>query len=156
VDADQDWAPIDENSLVEAVSLGEEDAATPVELPDLPDEAATIEETYHDEEEVLISEDAPSTTDMEVIDRVKAYIEQGQMDQAQPLIYEALDDAEKLTQLEVVLGEMAKQPATASSEVLETLGDIALKQNKPKEAFDAYAKALKIILENEGDSDEIS
>lgn len=155
-DADQDWAPIGEESLVEAVSSGDEDAFTPVELPDIPDEAATIEEPYHDEEEALITEEAPSTTDMGVVDLVKAYIEQGQMEQAQPLIYEALDNAEMLAQLEVVLGEMAEQPATASSDVLETLGDIALKQNKPEAAFEAYAKALKIILENEGDSDEIS
>jgi tetratricopeptide (TPR) repeat protein len=155
-DSDHQWAPIDEEPIAEAVSSGDEDAFTPVDLSDLPDEAATIEETYHDEEEVLISEEAPSKTDMEVIDRVKAYIEQGRMEQAQSLIDAALDDANTLVQLETVLSEMAKQPATASSEVLETLGDIALKLNKPKEAFDAYAKAIKLLLEYEGDSDEIS
>lgn len=98
----------------------------------------------------------PTSEGENSFDRVKHFIDDGQIEPALPIIKDMVADENQLEELEVLLNKLAEQEPSISSEVMETMGDIALKRNKPQDALQSYAKALKILLEIDEVQDEIN
>lgn len=115
---------------------------------------------------VVISEDDPEIapendeiTDDEPIDEqrelAKMRLYQGDYHQAVPIIQELLEDSSQLNELETWVKEATEGEAKNIKEMWEVLGDISLKQNKPDQALNAYAKAIKCLLADDEVNDEI-
>lgn len=151
---DQDSTSSEEEQLVE---LEVKDA----EIPVTDNIHASFENAQDDEnflsadEETRSVDEKPDHEEINTLDRAKYFIGEGQIDEALPIINNLIEDPDHLEQLEVMLRELAGNEANASSAVMETLGDIALKQHKAQDALDAYVKAIKLLLENEEVLDEI-
>lgn len=151
-----DLPDIEEESAVQEEKLYKEEGLIAEEIAELIEEAPGSEALPPSEEiEQEVVEESPEFKDTDPFDRAKQYLEQGQISDALPIINDLVEDSDHLAQLDVWLKEFAESDTTKTSEVMETLGDIALKQNKPDVALDAYAKALKLLLENNEVSDEI-
>jgi tetratricopeptide (TPR) repeat protein len=99
------------------------------------------------EEPSLVSKD-------EQLERVKRHLDQGDFDQALPLINRLLEENIYTQTLELWIKQAIESQAKTTSEAWAILGDITLQQNKPGEAFDAYAKAIKYLLINNEVNDE--
>jgi hypothetical protein len=98
----------------------------------------------------------PTSDSENSFDRIKHFFDDGQIEPALPIIKDMVADEEQLEELEVLLKELTQQEPSVNSKVMETLGDIALKQNKPQDALQSYAKALKFLLESDEAQDEIN
>lgn len=99
-------------------------------------------------------EDDPITNKDLHLARIKEFLDDGNFDEAAPFISALLEEESHLDELELWLNEAVDRDRETSSQALEVLGDIALKQNKPTDAFNAYAKAIKQLLVNDEAFDE--
>lgn len=99
-------------------------------------------------------EDSPVIEEDPHFEQIKGFFENGNFDEAAPFISALLEEESHLDELELWLNEAVDSDGETSSQALEVLGDIALKQNKPAKAFSAYAKAIKQLLVNDEALDE--
>jgi len=118
--------------------------------------ASTFEEASLWKEQEESSETPSAPDDSDPYQRAEQLLTQGQVSAALPIIKNMVENSDRLDQLEGLLKETSGSESLENSETLEVLGDIALRQNKSEDAFYAYTKALKYLLENKGTSDEIS
>jgi len=118
--------------------------------------ASTFEEASLWKEQEESSETPSAPDDSDPYQRAEQLLIQGQMSAALPIIKNMVENSDRLDQLEGLLKEKSDIESLENSETLEVLGDIALKQNKSEDAFQAYTKALKYLLESKETSDEIS
>jgi len=91
-----------------------------------------------------------------LLELAKEHINQGAIDEAVPLLRELLDEPDNLESLKVWLDEISESETAQNSDLMEIIGDVAMIQNKPDDAFDAYAKAIGILLNSGEVFDEIS
>ena len=127
--------PEEETSPLE-LSLEEAEITPPLE-----------EETYDEAE--------PSAEQKSLLETAKEHITQGAVDEAIPLLRELVDESDNLEDLKDWLDEIAETDIAQHSELMEIIGDVAMIQNAPGDAFDAYAKAIGILLKSGGALDEI-
>jgi len=90
----------------------------------------------------------------EQLERAKRHLDQGDFDQALPIVNRLLEENIYTETLETWIKQATEREAKTTSEAWSLLGDITLRQNKPREAFDAYAKAIKYLLINDEVNDE--
>lgn len=80
---------------------------------------------------------------------------QGNFQRALPLLKSTLNEVEDFDRITAILSRASKQEGANNHEIWELFGDIALKQNKPADAVDAYAKAIHCLLVNHRGDHEI-
>lgn len=141
-------AEFDNEITVTAAKEKEEEETSPLLMP--------TEEDDHLLTEVGPSFDySPIYKEDHRIARIKGFLDDGNFDEAAPFISSLLEEESHLDELELWLMETVENDREASSQVFEVLGDIAFKQNKPADAFNAYTKAIKQLLVNDEVFDEI-
>jgi len=124
------------------------DESTPL-FEDVTRTEAMIDQNENSED-ILLDEIALDT-DTEQLSQIKQQLDQGQIDEALPIIHDLLEESSHLEQLEVLLKEYSeRQPG--SNKVMELIGDIALKRGEPDVAIKAYAKSLRLLLNKQEDS----
>jgi hypothetical protein len=87
---------------------------------------------------------------------IKHHIEQGDINQALPLINNLVEQSSHLDTIQTWMTDAAESQDAPKSAIWEVLGDIALKQQQPDVALDAYAKAIRNLLQDNRGIDEIS
>lgn len=169
--AEEDTAPIPAFTEEQAEGEGDPEASfEEISEPDLEDqielsaqeeeqlEESAVKSSEEDDETLYDSEPVlPSVEDEieeEPLEQVKTHLESGQIADALPMIISMVEDSTNLEELETLLKASIQSEGPVNSEIMETLGDIATKKNRPAEAFNSYAQALKILLENEEVIDE--
>jgi len=151
---DQALIAIDDKSVAKD-DLSQEGKTT-AEQVIKPTQDITVEEDSFTNEQEIASEISSAPDDSDPFQRAEQLLIQGQMSAALPIIKNMVENSDRLDQLEGLLKEKSDIESLENSETLEVLGDIALKQNKSEDAFQAYTKALKYLLESKETSDEIS
>lgn len=126
----------------------EEDTSPVLIASDVPEEPITTEEIQ--EEETVQSKD-----DEENLNLIKQHLDQGDFNQALPIITGLVEQSYQLDTLQAWMVDAAEGQDTPKSAIWEVLGDIALKQQQPQVALDAYAKAIKNLLQDHRGTDEI-
>lgn len=153
------------NDVEDAMLTDEEDVSLS-EPPSYIDKETAIAIADDATKPVVVSEDGPeiapeedATTGDEPTEEqhelAKMHLYQGDYHQAVPIIQELLEDSSHLVELETWVKEATEGEAKNIKEMWEILGDIYLKQNKPDQAFNAYAKAIKYLLAEKEVNDEI-
>jgi hypothetical protein len=151
---DLESMPVEEEPIAEVDELSDEGLVS-ADVIESAAEPTVDDDSTAEEEEDLLADEKPTSVETNAFDRAKQFIDQGQIEPALPIINDMVEGGDQLEQLEVLLSELAENESSANSEVLEALGDVALKQNKPQDALLAYAKAIKLLLESEEVQDEI-
>jgi hypothetical protein len=139
----------EESELVDAISMVDEET-NPVPI--------SVTEEH---EPVLIDDEEPKFSDMNmqeesevVLTQIQQHLDQEEIDAALPLINSMIESIPDLEELEHLLTSTAKKDTSIRSQVFEALGDVALKQNRPEEALQAYAKAIKHLQVHDEAYDE--
>ena len=131
----------------------------PLQEPQSEDQAE-LSQAPEDEEKILpviestSDEETHFNEDEDVLDGIKNHLAEGKFDDAIPMINEIMGETTHLDELETWLRKAAESYAEHNSDIWEALGDISVKQNKPDEAFQAYAKAIQQLLISKEVSDE--
>jgi hypothetical protein len=155
-DVEIDITEVDDE-LDAVIAIADEDT-TPVST-------ITTEEISSDEEEPEFielesdeqqSELSETGDEKSTLDDLRSYLNQKEIHQALKIINELDDEFTEIDEITPLLLEAAENDAQNNSDLWEVIGDIALKQDKPHDALDAYAKAVKYLLENSEVDDEIS
>ena len=105
-------------------------------------------------QEEPIAEELNIVAEDEQLGRAKLHLDQGEFDQALPIINKLLEESIHLENLEMWIQEATENDEKTNSKVWELLGDITFRQDKPGEAFYAYAKAIKLLLKSDEVTDE--
>lgn len=116
------------------------------------DEPESIE-LESDEQQSELSE---TSEEKYTLDDLKSYLNQEDFQQALKIINELDDETTDFDEVTPLLLAAAENDGQENSVLWEVIGDIALKQEKPHDALDAYAKAIKYLLANSEADDEIS
>jgi hypothetical protein len=90
------------------------------------------------------------------LDELKSYLNQGEIQQALKIINNLDEQTTDIQEITPLLLEAAEIHTQENSEVWETIGDLALKHDKPQDALIAYAKAIKILTEGREVNHEIN
>ncbi|HQA29178.1 MAG TPA: hypothetical protein PLA02_08200 [Brevefilum fermentans] len=107
----------------------------------------TMLDQNEDLKEILLDE-VPLGTDADQLSWIEQQLDQGQIDEALPIIQDLVEKSSHLEKLEVWLKEYSEQQP-GSNKVMELIGDIALKRGEPEAAIKAYAKSLRLLLNNQ-------
>ena len=161
---EEELSSIEPTSYLEETAIAiARDETTPVvisndvdhKLPSSP-EASITEEPIAEEfiAEEPIAEEPKLIGKDEQLERAKRHLDQGDFDQALPIVNRLLEENIYTETLETWIKQATEREAKTTSEAWSLLGDITLRQNKPREAFDAYAKAIKYLLINDEVNDE--
>lgn len=158
---DEELPGIDESTFEKHDEFGYEEISPSEETQidkndDIPQslEESLIEEllaSEHEEdplashEEIQINETFLDDND-DALEGIKHLIEQGNFKSVIPKINDRIINPNHLDKLELWIREATESPLEPKSELWETLGDINIKQNKPEQALNAYAKAIKHLL----------
>ncbi len=138
-------ADIEADYTIEAT----DEETSPLELP-IEEEAITPPRDEERPADIqLVAEQEP------LLELAKEHINQGAIDEALPLLRELLDEPGELEGLRAWLDEIAETETAQNSELMEIIGDVAMIQDKPDDAFHAYAKAINILLLQDEVFDEI-
>ena len=113
---------------------------------------ALLDHNEHPEE--ILLDEISLATDTDQLFQVKQQLDQGQIDEALPIIQDLLEKSSHLEQLDVWLKKYSEQQS-GSNKVMELIGDIALKRGEPDAAINAYAKSLRLLLNNQEGSHEL-
>jgi hypothetical protein len=140
--------PIAEEPLVEEPIAEEFITEEPIA------EEFITEEPIAEEPSLVVDVEPKLVSNDEQLERAKRHLDQGNFDLALPVINKLLEDDIYTQTLELWIKEATESQAKTNSEAWAILGDITLRQNKPREAFDAYAKAIKYLLTNDEVYDE--
>ena len=107
----------------------------------------TMLDQNEDLKEILLDE-VPLGTDADQLSWIEQQLDQGQIDEALPIIQDLVEKSSHLEKLEVWVKEYSEQQP-GSNKVMELIGDIALKRGEPEAAIKAYAKSLRLLLNNQ-------
>lgn len=113
---------------------------------------ALLDHNEHPEE--ILLDEISLATDTDQLFQVKQQLDQRQIDEALPIIQDLLEKSSHLEQLDVWLKKYSEQQS-GSNKVMELIGDIALKRGEPDAAINAYAKSLRLLLNNQEGSHEL-
>jgi hypothetical protein len=102
------------------------------------------------------SEPLETIVDKYPLDDLKYYLDQKNIQKALEIINELDDETTDFGEIAHLLITAAENDAQNKCDLLEAVGDIAMKQEKPLEALEAYTKAIGILLANDEGDDEIS
>jgi hypothetical protein len=136
--ADEDTAPIS--------TIKTEDISSDKEEP----------ESIEPESDETQSELSETSEEKNPLDDLKTYLDQNNMQMALEIINHLDDETTDFDEITHLLITAAENDAQNKCNLLEAVGDIAMKQEKPHEAFEAYTKAIGYLLANNEGDDEIS
>jgi hypothetical protein len=136
--ADEDTTPIS-TIITEEISSEEEEPKS-IELES-------------DEQQTEFSENSEEKNTLEDL---KYYLNQKHIHQALKIINDLDDEKTDYDEITPLLLAAAENDAQNNSDLWEVVGDIAMKQEKPHDALDAYTKAIRNLLANDKDDDEIN
>jgi uncharacterized protein (DUF2267 family) len=100
-------------------------------------------------EQLKPSDDVPKTLSI-----AKIHLDHGEYNSAMEIINTYIDQSDYLEEIYDWLTEIVNNGGKNNIAIWESIGDIALKQGKSEDAFNAYAKAIKSLLTDHEDSDE--
>jgi len=136
--ADEDTTPIS-TIKTQDISLDEEEPES-IELES-------------DEQQSELSE---TSEEKYTLDDLKSYLNQKEIHQALKIINELDEETTDFDEITPLLLAAVENDAQNNSDLWEAVGDIAMKQEKPEGALDAYTKAIRYLLANNEGDDEVS
>jgi len=149
----------DEPSPVEDVSMKAADELEPTPaFPMLEEDAYPVDFIPAEEENLPAAEEEPEfesqlpseeEEEENLFDRAKLLLDQGNFIDAVSVIKTLIEDADNLDELEAYLNNFAGGESKPNTNLMEVIGDLAMKQGKPSQAFKAYTKAIQLLLVND-------
>lgn len=147
----------------EVVSERDQENQKPAPIPEksnqVEEEVVSTElefsEPIIDQPKILEPEPVQPTKVPKTLRFAKKLLGQGDHNEALDIINTYINRGVFLNEIQLWLGDIVKDDKSSHDEVWESIGDIALKQDKPDEAFDAYTNAIKSLFKRHEENREI-
>ena len=125
----------EQSNLEEALAIAKEDTS-PLQLS-----------SDADFEPSLSKDRLENSEDMQDLVMAEQYLDQGDFQKALKIVKGYADQSSELERIGSMLQKSVEKDEINNCDVWELLGDIAYKQNKPGQAFNAYTKAIGLLME---------